>query len=224
MKALSYLRVSGKGQVDGDGFPRQRASIEAYARAQGVELVGEYVDAGVSGTRDLDDRAGLAALIDRIESNGVRLVLVERADRLARDLMIGEIILSKFRTIGVRVVAVEGNTDLTVDDSDPTRVLVRQVLGAIAQYDKAVTVLKLRAARDRKRRQQGRCEGRKPYGDTPAEQQAIERIKSLRRQRPGGKAMSYAAIANAMNETGIPTRYGKPWKPGTIYAILRGRK
>jgi DNA invertase Pin-like site-specific DNA recombinase len=32
--------------------------------------------------------AGLAAVLDHVESNGVKLVVVERADRLARDLMI----------------------------------------------------------------------------------------------------------------------------------------
>jgi DNA invertase Pin-like site-specific DNA recombinase len=37
----------------------------------------------VSGTRELADRPGLAALLDRLESNGVRTVIVERADRLA---------------------------------------------------------------------------------------------------------------------------------------------
>jgi hypothetical protein len=40
--ALAYLRVSGRGQVDGDGFPRQLDAIARYARAHGVELAGEY--------------------------------------------------------------------------------------------------------------------------------------------------------------------------------------
>ena len=68
----SYLRVSGKGQIEGDGFPRQREAVKRYAGAQGFELVEEFRDEGVSGTTDLENRQGLAALIDRIESNGVR--------------------------------------------------------------------------------------------------------------------------------------------------------
>ena len=99
VKAVSYLRVSGKGQVDGDGFPRQRETIARYAKAAGFELVGEFRDEGVSGTKDLDAREGLSDLLARIRSNGVRLVLVERADRLARDLIVGELILNQFREL-----------------------------------------------------------------------------------------------------------------------------
>jgi DNA invertase Pin-like site-specific DNA recombinase len=50
-KALSYLRVSGKGQVEGDGFPRQREAIARYAKTAGVEVVEEFRDEGVSGTK-----------------------------------------------------------------------------------------------------------------------------------------------------------------------------
>src|SRR5438876_4035492 len=91
IEALAYLRVSGKGQIDGDGFPRQREAIARYAKAHGVAVVDEYRDEGVSGTKDLDGREGLGDLMARLRANGIRLVLVERADRLARDLMVSEV-------------------------------------------------------------------------------------------------------------------------------------
>ncbi len=69
-EALAYLRVSGKGQISGDGFPRQRDAIRQYAKAHGIEVVDEYRDEGVSGTKDLDDRDGLSDLIARVRSNG----------------------------------------------------------------------------------------------------------------------------------------------------------
>jgi len=131
-QALAYLSVSGRAQVDGDGFPRQRKAIAAYARSSRIEVVGEHRDEGVSGTRELEGRAGLAALLDRVEADAIRTVLVERADRLARDLMVGEIILSRFRELGVEVIAAEGGTELTAGESDPTRKLIRQVLGAVS--------------------------------------------------------------------------------------------
>ena len=166
-KALAYLRVSGKGQVNKDGFPRQREAVRKFAKANNLELIGEYRDEGVSGTKELEDRQGLAALLDHIESNGIRIVLVERADRLARDLMVGEVILGQFRKLGISVIAADSGVDLTTGDDDPTRTLIRQVLGAVSQFDKSVIVLKLRAARERTRRKTGRCEGRKPYGHFP---------------------------------------------------------
>ena len=220
-QAVSYIRVSGMGQVDGGGFDRQRAAIRQYARANGVDVVAEYKDAGVSGTDEWADRAGLAALIDRLESNGVRLVLVERADRVARDLMVGEVILGQFRDLGVQVVAADSGTDLTVGDGDPTRTLIRQVLGAVAEFDKSTLVAKLRAARDRTRRLTGKCEGRKAFGEHPAEQRAVERICSLRRKPRGRDRMSFARIAETLNAENVPTRMGRPWRAGSVHAIVK---
>src|SRR5688572_3691299 len=162
-QAVSYVRVSGRGQVDGDGPERQRNGIARYAKGAGLTLLEEFSDLGVSGTAELADRPGLAALIDRLESNGVRIVIVERADRLARDLMVQEVILAQFAKIGARILTSDG-VDLTCADDDPTRRLVRQILGAVSEFEKNVLVLKLRAARDRKRKRGERVEGVKPYG------------------------------------------------------------
>ncbi|MGD0948613.1 MAG: recombinase family protein [Candidatus Binatia bacterium] len=223
VKAVSYLRVSGKGQVDGDRFPRQRETIARYARAAGFEIVDEYRDEGVSGTKDLEAREGLSDLLARIRANGVRVVLVERADRLARDLIVSELILNQVRQLGVKVIAADGGTELTAGDDDPTRTLIRQVLGAVAQFEKAVIVSKLKAARMRKRRTEGRCEGRKPYGTRPGEAEVVSLIHKLRRKPRGGERLSFAAIAERLNAEGHPTRTGKPWAPQTVRQIA-GRR
>jgi DNA invertase Pin-like site-specific DNA recombinase len=220
-EALSYLRVSGKGQITGDGFPRQRDAIRRYAKAQGIALVEEYRDEGVSGTKDLDHREGLGDLMARIRANGVRLVLVERADRLARDLMVSEVLLAEFRKLGVTVVAADSGTDLTAGDDDPTRVLIRQVLGAVAQFEKSVIVAKLRAARIRKRKATGRCEGRKPFGTRPGEAETATLIRRLRRKPRGGKRLSFDAIAAQLNLDGVRSRTGRPWAGPTVHGILR---
>lgn len=220
-KGVSYLRVSGKGQVDGDGFPRQREKVAKYAKRQRINLVGEYVDEGVSGTSELADRPGLAKLLDRVESNGVKIILVENASRLARDLMVQELILHQFRQIKVKVIEIDGGNDLTVDsDTDPTAKLIRQILGAVAEFDKNITVLKLRAARVRIRAAGERCEGRKPFGSTPVEAEALKRLKALARKPRNGSSRSMQQIASDLNAEGHRTRSGKPWNRGTVWAIL----
>lgn len=219
-KAVSYLRVSGKGQVDGDGFPRQRDSIAKYAKGQKLVLVDEYRDEGVSGTTELDNRPGLAAMLDRIDSNGVRVVIVENASRLARDLMVQEILLAEFRKRDVVVLEADGGNDLTVGSADPTATLIRQVLGAVSQFEKSVLVLKLRAARQRTKSRTGQCEGVKPYGSLPGEAEIVDRIRQLRRKPVLGTRLSFAAIAKSLNTDGVPTRSGGQWSPSTIGQIL----
>jgi DNA invertase Pin-like site-specific DNA recombinase len=182
--------------------------------------VGEYRDAGVSGTKELDDREGLSELLARIRSNGVRVVIVERADRLARDLIVGELILNQLRALDVKVVAADSGTELTAGDGDPTRVLIRQVLGAVAQFEKAVIVSKLKAARVRVRRATGRCEGRKPYGTRAGEPEVLALIHKLRRKPRGSERLSFAAIAQRLNAERHPTRTGKPWAPETVRQIV----
>ena len=209
IQAVSYLRVSSVGQVSGDGFPRQREAIQTYAERNGIQIVGEFRDEGVSGTVDHGEREGFKALLERIAGNCVRLVLIERPDRLARDLLVQETLLASLIRLGVRVIDSSG-TDLT-DESDPSRVLIRQVLGAVAQHDRACLVAKLRAARQRQRVATGRCEGRKPFGTKVGEDRGLDRIKQLK-----GQGCSLRVIAHTLNAEGIPTRGGKAWSFGTV--------
>jgi len=219
-KAVAYLRCSGLGQVGGDTWDRQSAAIDKYAKHRGLDVVDEFRDAGVSGTKDLDNRPGLAALLDRVESNGVKIVLVENATRLARDLMVGEVILQQLTNAGCKVIAADSGTDLSADSGDPTRRLIRQVLGAVAEFDRRVTVMKLRAARERKRLRGQRCEGRKPFGTFPGEPEALTRILELRRKPPNGRRRSLQKVCDALNGEGRPTRSGKPWTKQVVNKIL----
>jgi len=221
-KAFSYLRVSGKGQISGDGFPRQRDTVTRYAKRHQIEIEREFCEKGVSGTKDAFDREALTELFIAIKANGVRLVLVERADRLARDLMISEILLGEFRKIGVKVISAECGTELTVEDNDPTKKLIRQVLGAISEWEKSVVVQKLRAARMRIRKTDGRCEGRKPYGFTEFEKSVITNMLAYR-----SKGLSISEIANQLNLEGIKPRtinrvgIQPKWHTTTVQRILK---
>lgn len=216
-KAYGYIRVSGKGQVDGDGFDRQRQAIEACAVASGLEVVNYFQEEGVSGTKE--DRPALARMLVDLEENGhgIRTVIVERLDRLARDLMVQEAILNDFQKHEVKFISAVEGSDLL--EGDATRKLVRQVLGAIAEYDKGMLVAKLRAARERQRAKTGRCEGRKGYSDTEEGRAIICEVKRLRRRKPGCKAMTYEQIAESLNRAGRVTITGKPFNGHGVQAL-----
>ena len=213
MKAYAYLRVSGKGQLDGDGFPRQRAAIEQYAKANGIRIARWFEEQGVSGTKDLEDRPALQEMLVALHGDGVRLVLIEKLDRLARDLMVQESIIGDLRKHGFELISV-AEPDLCQDD--PTRKLMRQFMGAIAEYEKTMIVTKLRAARQRMRAREGRCEGRKPYGDRPGEQKVISYVREL-----SGQGLNYSQIAEVLNGGNYRTRVGGKWFPATVSRILQ---
>ena len=97
--------------------------------------------------------------------------------------------------------------DLLQDD--PSRKLMRQIFGAIAEYEKTMIVLKLRGARQRARARDGRCEGAKPFGALPGEAEVLQRIKAMQAAGETGYT-----IANRLNAEGIASRrvlYPNQW-------------
>lgn len=211
--------VLNKGQIDGDGFERQLKAILKYAVHNHIKLIKVFRDEGVSGT--LENRPALGEMLIAIEDNGIDAVIIEKLDRLARDLIVQENIIRELKQRNITLLSALEPEDMLSED--PTRKLIRQVLGAIAEYNKSMTVLKLRAARERKRAKEGKCEGAKPYGETPEEQKVIAYIKSLRRAHKGDKLMSFNRIAKKLNAVNIPTKQGKTWSAMQIKRICESK-
>jgi DNA invertase Pin-like site-specific DNA recombinase len=211
-KAFAYLRVSGKSQIDGDGFPRQLKAIREYAAAHDLQIVKVYREEGVSGTKELDNRPALQDLLLALYSNGVRTVIIEKLDRLARDLMVQETIIGDMQKKGITLISV-AEPDLCVDD--PSRKLMRQMFGAIAEYEKTMLVMKLRGARQRKKAETGQCDGRKPYGFRAGEQETIARIRELR-----AEGLGVDTIAERLNAEGVKPRAGAKWYPMSILRVI----
>jgi DNA invertase Pin-like site-specific DNA recombinase len=149
--AIAYLRTSSAANVgaDNDSDKRQRQAIAAYAQAAGVEIVETFCDEAVSGADLIESRPGFKAMLERLLSNGVRTIVVGTASRFARDLIVQETGYAMLKGRGIELIAAD-KPDAFLDDT-PTATLIRQVLGAVSQFEKAMLVSKLRGARDRKR-------------------------------------------------------------------------
>jgi DNA invertase Pin-like site-specific DNA recombinase len=203
--------------MEGDSAERQRVAIRAYAARAGLEVVQEFYDAAVAGGDPVEGRPGFAAMLDRIEGNGVRLVLVEDPSRFARELIPQELGILVMQRLGVRVVTAYGE-DLT-NSTDPSRVMMRQVAGAFAQYEKARLVEKMRGARDRASKAAGRrVEGRK----ATLVGEALAMARRLRRKNPRtGERRSLRDIATALAEAGhVNPETGKPYSAEAIRLAL----
>jgi site-specific DNA recombinase len=210
--AYAYLRVSGKGQVDGDGFTRQLEAIKKFAASNQIRIVKVFKEEGISGTTDWAHRPAFSDMMAVLLANGTRTVLVERLDRCARDLMVQESIIADFKRKGLSIVSVN-EPDLCSDD--PSRILMRQMLGAFFQYEKTLLVAKLKGARIRAKAANGVCEGRKPYGARAGEAEIIERIAALR-----DADMAMDTIAETLNAEGVAPRSGTKWYGSSVRNIL----
>lgn len=214
MKAYRYIRVSGRGQLTGDGPERQRDACNKFFAQHGLEFAGEFFEKAVSGKREGMDRPSFRDFIDTHDAHvaqgltPIGVIVVERMDRLARDLMVSEMLLKECRERGIKVFAVdhEALIDLASDDGDPTRKLLRQFMAALAEWQKSELVLKLAKARERIRKAKGRCEGPLPYGSTMAERMILQRIVDLRES-----PMSFEQVSDFLNESGMVTPNGAPW-------------
>ncbi len=216
-KAVAYIRTSSAANVgvDKDSAPRQLRAIAGFAKRAGFELVAEFNDEAVSGTDAIEARPGFAALLDRIEGNGVRTVLVEDASRFARHVLTQELGLIALQQRGVKVFTANGD-DLTETD-DPSKVMMRQVAAAFSQFEKARLVSKLAAARKRKREVTGKCEGRKGHDELRPD--VVQLAKKLRRKSKAGQ-MSLRAIAAKLAVQGHVNERGVAYNPKSIAAMV----
>ena len=222
-KAVAYMRTSSAGNVgpDRDSEQRQRSAIEAYARDADLEVVEWFYDAAVSGADPIESRPGFTAMLERIAGNGIKTILVETASRFARDLMVQEVGFARLQSLGIGLVAVDDPRSFL--DDTPTAKLIRQILGALSEFDKAMTVAKLRGARQRKRALTGKkVEGRKSHAELRPEVVAL--VRRLRRKRPNGGIRSLREIADELARSGHVDERGRPFTATSVRRMLAQRR
>jgi len=217
IKAYAYLRVSSKGQEQGDGFPRQLETIKRFAAENGYTIVDVYQDV-FTGTED--DRPQYMCMLEEMMHNGVKVVIVECLDRLARDLMVQSLLLSKLESEGLALLnAMTGENVTASMREDPMRRAMVQIQGVFAELDKNLLTAKLHNARERKKLKTNGKEGKegtKPYGTKEGEKSVLRLIEERHAAGDGPKA-----IADQLNQAGIPTRRGTKWNRGSVHRIIQ---
>jgi len=219
VEAIGYMRTSSAANVgEGkDSEARQRKAIEAYAKSAGMVIADWFYDAAVSGADPVEARPGFTAALTRIAGNGVRTIIVETANRFARDLMVQEVGFAMLRDLGITLIAADSPASFL--DDGPTSKLIRQILGAVAEFDKAMTVAKLKGARERARRQRGKCEGRKSYAEREGGQGLVALARRLHHD-PSGRPQSLRKVAAALAEQGYVTPSGKRYSASAVASML----
>ncbi len=223
MKIIAYTRVSTDVQAEhGLGLQMQSKAIAAWARAGGHKVIASYSDKGVSGANGLDSRPGLAQALSALHAGKADALAVYRLDRLSRKLAHQETWIEQLEQAGRSVVSV---TEPEYGD-DEIRTLVRQILGAVAQYERVVIRNRLQGGRKTKAERGGFAYGSPPYG-WRAEDGALVPVQaeqdvlgSMRTWREAGQSLRM--IAGRLNADAVPTKRGTGtrWHPATVAKAL----
>ena len=212
-----YLRTSSATNIDGDSQDRQVTAIESYAKANGMEIAVKVSDLAVKGSDSIHDRKGFAKLIDYCVNNKVNIILCENASRFARDVIVQELGYRELKALNLQLIPVDAPDYFTGDS--PSLNMIRQILGAVSEFEKSNLVNKLRGARERLRKKNGKCEGRKSlqeiYG-TLRFKKLINRTWTLNDQ-----GLSYAKVGLALAKQGwVQPSSGRPFNKSQVMRLL----
>jgi site-specific DNA recombinase len=214
--------VSTDDQAEKYGLDSQLRVLRDTAAARGYEVAdgAEFVDDGYSGTTL--ERPQLERLRDAVRRHAYDVALTYSPDRLARDLTYSLLLKKEFRTAGVAIEYVTMRTDDT-----PAGIFHEQVLGAVAELERAM--IKERTSRGRREKaQQGTIPGGTcPFGyrvdhtqpgGLAIDAEPADTIRKIFAWTTAGT--SVRAIVSRLNAQGMPAPRGR-WSRSTVRRILK---
>lgn len=149
MRLVAYTRLSQANEREGESHAAQLDRITAWAQRHGYHVVLHHTDT-TSGENGLEQRVGLGATLDALARAEADALVFSQLDRLSRDVIVQESVLRDVWREGHDAFsAAEGEARLRDDPDDPSRRLIRVMLGAVAEYERAM--IALRMARGRRR-------------------------------------------------------------------------
>lgn len=137
-RAVIYLRVSSRGQVDTDydpegiSIPAQRISCARKAEQLGLTVIGEYIEPGRSGT-EMTKRIAFQQMLERIShQHDVDAIIVHDLSRFARNRIDDAIVMADLRKRGVTLISATESID-----ASPVGQLMHGLLAAFNEYRSA---------------------------------------------------------------------------------------
>ena len=204
---LGYAIVPAPvGEVDRRAELREQAAmITAECAQRGLELVELVREREPQNGKGLE-RPGLGYAFGRVAAGEARGLVISELSRLSRSAAELGAILEWFNRSGARLVAVAQGIDT---DQREGRLAARALI-EVSRWERERlserTQQGLQAAR-----LEGRRSGRRAVADDPVLRERIARMR--------GEGMTLQAIADRLNEAGVPTvRGGAKWRPSSVHA------
>ena len=213
-----YLRTSSATNLGGDSEERQKDAIRKFADLQDMEIVSGAYDQAVKGSDSIHEREGFAQLIQYCLDNDVTTILCENASRFARDVIVQELGYRELKKLNLQLIPVDAPDYFTGDS--PSLNMIRQILGAVSEFEKSNLVSKLRGARERIKLRDGKCEGRKNLEEILSKDAFATMMKIIKRLREQNK--SYASIAGVLANKGYSQpSTGNPYNRSQIMRLIK---
>jgi len=225
VRLIGYTRSSDQRE-NGESHKAQEQRLRAWCRDNGHRLVRVISEpAGTKGTTT--ERPGWADVLNALEDGQADGVGIRDLERLGRDVLVQEQLLRDVWELDKEVLSTAWSEyDIRNNPDDPTRRLIRIIIGAVHAHNRDMTVLRMHRGKRRKQQRGGFLGGTPRYGyqaadkelvPDPAEQTGIRRIRRMDRD-----GLSLRAIAAALEAEGIPAKRGGEWYPATVARVLQG--
>ena len=219
-KATGYIRVSTQGQADdGVSIEMQQTKLRQWAELNDVELVGVYIDEGLSGKNTV--RPGLQNALAEVRGHKGALVVysLSRLSRSTRDTLT---ISEQLDKAGADLVVLVEKIDTTTASGR----MVFRMLAAMNEFEREQLAERTSQAMQHMKAQ-GRRVGSIPHGYKLAtdgehiepdsrEQEVLRQVAELREQ-----GMSLREISTELAKTGVFNRAGRPFNPNSVRAMVK---
>lgn len=223
VKVAAYLRVSTEEQTKGFGLDEQREKLAGYCQFKGWEEICWFTDPGYSGGSM--NRPGLQALLNAIQQDEVSVVLTYKADRLSRKLK--DLLVLIEDELAPRGVAFISATE-DFNTATASGKAFFSMLGTFAEFERNVIRDRTLGGRKQKARQGGYAAGEPPLGYEAKDRELLIRedqavvVRDIFAWRQQGETLQH--IAERLNQTGVATKRGGKWYPGTVRYLLENPK
>ena len=217
-RVAAYARVSSGKDAMLHSLSAQISYYSDYIQKHGWEYAGVYADEALTGTKD--NRENFQRLLAECRKGTVQMVVTKSISRFARNTVTLLETVRELKALGVDVFFEEQNIHTMSADGE----LMLTILASYAQEES------LSVSENMKWRIRKNFENGKPWsglilgyrfqnGQFVLVPEEAEIVKRIFREYLGG--MGATAIMKGLNDDGILTRLGKPWRTDGVLKILR---
>ena len=224
-RAAIYTRVSTADQAEkGTSLESQLEICRVMCKMKNYEIVGEFSDAGVSGTVPAMKRKKFSEFLEEAGNKKIDVLVFYCFDRLAREIRVFLNIIDELRKYGIKIVSCKENVDTTTDSGD----FMMNIYASVSNLELRTIRSRLMSGKMQKMQITGYVGGRIPYG-----YDAVNKIVVLNKEKGKivkqifklyNKGMSLTQIANLLTKQEIPTpRNGKKWYSKGVGIIIKNK-